>query len=360
MLPEHVRCVLGLEENYDESQLDLVLNGLARPCLSMIHSQDGLDLLRRAALGNLELMDQLEVIPRTGGHATWRTAEFIISGSIVLKVVCIPERIPDDVPPTNVEQLLIKAWILNKDILEQKPDTEHILAPGKTLLFWSSTEHSLERKTSIQQTAECLLGFWEKGAQISYAETWGSHTEFQLSEIEREIVRNRKTAELFRIAASESNIRWKFLGFYRIIEFGYLSNVLSGINQEFLKDPATVVEDAAEALKNEYNQFRKLSQENKLDQLFEDLLTVFEQLVGSYNTFACALERRLGSDARLKKHLGRAAKGVLLVYLIRCAIVHAGEGALLFESYRDAEAALSRLISPLELVVLSYLGIAGS
>ncbi|MBU2828491.1 hypothetical protein [Acidithiobacillus ferriphilus] len=170
-------------------------------------------------------------------------------------------------------------------------------------------------------------------------------------------IRNPKALELFRIAVSESSIRWRFLGFYRIIEFGYLANLLSVINRDFLKNPAKAAASASEALKNEYDQFTILSQKIGLDPNFDSLLTEFDGLVRNANTFACALEHQMESDSRLKRHRGRAAKGVLVVYLTRCAIVHAGEGALLFESYRDAEFALSKLISPLESAVLLYLGI---
>lgn len=359
MLPEYVRKHLRLKEQFAEPELNQALDQLERPFLRLIYSEEGIEFLRRIILDGGESSCVVEIIPRVGNNDTWRFAEFSVGSSAVLDVVCIPKQTPMDEPPTKVEELLIRAWLSRQEVVNDHAGSSSGLSMGQTLLFWRGASPQFDRKEQVKRVASLLLGFSEDSPSFSYTESWGTYTSFALSENPRAVLGNAKLTELLRIATKETSIRWKFLGFYRVIEFGYLSNVLAGITQEFLKDPTATVDEAAQALKNEFNQFRKLSSEYNLDSIFEDLLTEFEQLVGNFNSFACALNKRLKNDGRLKNHPGRAAKGVLITYLIRCSIVHAGEGSLLFESYADAEVSLAAMVGHLERAVMSYLGITG-
>ncbi|MBU2828697.1 hypothetical protein, partial [Acidithiobacillus ferriphilus] len=188
MLPNYVSSILGLEEGFGETEINQALDNLDRPFLSIIYSQDGLDLLKNIALSSSELGDRLEVISQTAETNTWRTTEFLVAGRTALKVVCIPKEIPATAPPTDVELLLIKAWVTNETIVEQKSSGDYVLSTGKTLLFWSSPEQSQDH-ASIKKAAECLLGFSEDNSHIDHTEVWRENTKFQLDESENWVSR---------------------------------------------------------------------------------------------------------------------------------------------------------------------------
>lgn len=359
MLPTHIIRSLGLDEAYTEAQLLDALRQIEFPHLNIIHSQEGIDFLLQHSRENILISSTIEGASAARDNADWRYARFAVGVHEAVEVICIPDKIEGKEVPTTIQKMLVDAWISRPDIIAVEPcGTSSSLTPGIALLFWHDGDESISRlKPRIREVVSVLLGLNEPEPVIQYREAWREHNTFELVDQQKALIGSVNLIKLFKIATNEQSIKWKFLGFYRILEFGYLSNVLEGIQQQFLKDPNSAINDASDALKNEFNQFRKLSKENGLDVFFENLEDSFKILVQSHNQFACALEVRAGKDARLKAHTGSAAKGILITYLIRCAIVHAGEGALLFESYPDAESALHGLQDNLELAVLNYLGI---
>lgn len=360
MLPAHVLECLGVNEGDHLDRVLGAINRLELPFGDVLLSEDGTRYLSKVAQSAEAISAAVTVSPCNEEFSSWRVATLAIDSQSILEVVCFPREISSKDVPTKIQELLIDAWLTKTDVFVRRDDRQGpTISQGKALLFWQDGHNNCgeSSKQAILSIASALLGFNDHPGEPQYSPTWADKTTFDL--VPRDM--QRKTMpmllKLFGEAARETKIKWKFLGLYRILEFGYLSNVLEGIQRDFLADPTMAVGDATEALKNEFNQFRNLSQQCNLDNYFEALADEFKELVASNNKFACALERRLGKDQRLKNHPGPAAKGVLVTYSIRCAIVHAGEGSLLFDSYFDAKSGLNCLIKHLECAVLSYLGI---
>ena len=78
-------------------------------------------------------------------------------------------------------------------------------------------------------------------------------------------------------------------------------------------------------------------------------------LIRNSNRFVAALFRRL--EKRKEQSGPRWKTGAALIYQIRCAVVHAGEKELIFETFADGDAALHDLIPHVERAALLLIGI---
>lgn len=190
-----------------------------------------------------------------------------------------------------------------------------------------------------------------------YQPPWLEKSTLTLSKNSRLIEKSSAYSNLLILAAQEKSIRWRFLGFYRILEHGYLNAVLESINQTFFQSPKMAIGEAEKTLSNEINQLVELVKNNQLKSFFEQFAQKAKILKNNGNRYVTMLEREYDSDPRKKDFQGMFQKGAFLCYKVRCSIVHAGGTSLIFEHFEDGEEALLELVMPLEQAVLKYLEI---
>ncbi|MBF0306420.1 MAG: hypothetical protein HQL41_12305 [Alphaproteobacteria bacterium] len=148
-----------------------------------------------------------------------------------------------------------------------------------------------------------------------------------------------------------SPLKFRFLELYRVMEARFLAEIKSKLVASFDAEPNTALSDAVKALKSEMNQIIGLAETQK--DAFEACWTALDQL-NNMNQFSTALIRRVAA----KGYRGVKWKtGAALVYQIRCAIVHAGEKDMIFESFPDGEVAVATVLPHVERAALLLVGV---
>ena len=154
-------------------------------------------------------------------------------------------------------------------------------------------------------------------------------------------------------AISESRIKWRFLLLYRILENGYIRNLLEVIQKNIFFKPRDTLSKATDTLANEYSQLKNLVEQNGLSPIFDKIQRVAHN---SKNLYLIAIKEKLDQDSRAKS--GKPfEKGAYIIYQIRCSIVHAGEMSIFYDKYPDAEAGLHELYELFDNAVFKYLGV---
>lgn len=154
-------------------------------------------------------------------------------------------------------------------------------------------------------------------------------------------------------AISESRIKWRFLLLYRILENGYIRNLLETIQSNIFFKPKDTLSKAAETLANEYSQLVNLVEKNGLSLIFEKIQRAAHT---TRNQYLSAIKEKLDQDPRAKNSKP-FQKGAFIIYQIRCSIVHAGEMSIFYDKYPDAEAGLHEVYDLFDGAVFKYLGI---
>ncbi|MBP2233481.1 hypothetical protein J2847_006820 [Azospirillum agricola] len=153
-----------------------------------------------------------------------------------------------------------------------------------------------------------------------------------------------------------SPLKFRFLELYRVMEARFLAEIKVKLVSSFDAEPSAALSDAVEALKSEMNQIIGLAETQQ--DAFEACWTALDQIKNT-NHFSAALFRRIA-----KKGIGAGAGGggkwrigAALIYQIRCAIVHAGEKDMIFESFSDGEEAVRVILPHVERAALLLVGI---
>lgn len=154
-------------------------------------------------------------------------------------------------------------------------------------------------------------------------------------------------------AISESRIKWRFLLLYRILENGYIRNLLEVIQNNIFFKPKDTLSKATETLANEYSQLTNLVEQNGLTPIFERIQRATHN---TRNLYLGAIKAKLEQDPRAKNSKP-FQKGAFIIYQIRCSIVHAGEMSIFYDKYPDAEAGLHELYDLFDSAVFKYLGV---
>lgn len=154
-------------------------------------------------------------------------------------------------------------------------------------------------------------------------------------------------------AISESRIKWRFLLLYRILENGYIRNLLEVIQNNIFFKPKDTLSKATETLANEYSQLTNLVEKNGLIPIFEKIQRATHT---TRNLYLSAIKEKLEQDSRTKS-AKPFQKGAYIIYQIRCSIVHAGEMSIFYDKYPDAEAGLHELYELFDNAVFKYLGV---
>ncbi|WP_175751465.1 hypothetical protein [Burkholderia anthina] len=159
---------------------------------------------------------------------------------------------------------------------------------------------------------------------------------------------------ILREALTETRIKWRFLLLYRILENGYIRNLLETVQQNIFFNPKDTLNKAADSLQNEFSQLTALIDKNGLGDHFESIRKTLYNRKAT-NSFLAALHEKLEKDPRCKGKKG-PHQGAFIVYQIRCSIVHAGEMSIFFDKYPDAAAGLQELYGYFDTAVFQYLG----
>jgi len=149
-------------------------------------------------------------------------------------------------------------------------------------------------------------------------------------------------------------IKYRFIEIYRIFESAYLRDAFEKFSSGFFADPEKSASTLSSTLKSERAQLYSLAEPH--NKLFEDVADAFERCKKSGNKFSWAILRSM--ERKYKGDLEpKWKKGASIIYALRCAIVHAGEKDVVFESFEDGNEAIERVLPTLEIAALGLVGI---
>lgn len=362
-LNSHILERLGLQTNCTEDELQGKLDGVAVGSFNIFHSEASKSEILNIASNGCE--DKVEILNPMYRIERWCYHKITNDTKEIAEVVHIPQYSSDgtqaelSIPPTEAEKLLVRAWHLEKEVIEGVSADQDQLIDNKIIVLWRKGGYETFPEGSKKALYALLHASVSEISSVcneKWWEAWQQITNFNLSNECCLIDNKDKTAlVLFKAAFGEIVIRWRFLSLYRILERGYLRSILQNINQEFMKSPKSTVNYASQRLDDEYSQFVGLVKAHQMDSFFEDFANCIESLSDSMNRYVIMLKREI-SENRLNKNT-KVENGVLQCYKVRCSIVHAGVGALVIDEFSDADDALRSLVVPLENAVIKYVGI---
>lgn len=340
-IPAHVANALSLDLNEELEHLREVvgLRGLGvGPLLTDEGLNQLLNLLERPQPAAAEICEPVYPVRQW----CFRTIE--LDSAPVAYVVEVPKASVTDAPPTDAQKTLVQAWMSLPDLCT----AEHQQKRNILLVLWLVTAHPAQELVRAMIAARPPTRIGVNGC------AWSGATNIELRTGNRVFTHSDPALlrRLFTEACTQVVGRWRYLSFYRILENGYLENILNTINAEFYAEPKKVIEFALSAVKSEIEQFTSLVEKNGLQAHFEEMWNINERLAGTGNQFAASVKRE--SEKRTVNEPYK--KGVGICYQIRCAIVHAGY-AVIFDRSAGAEEALTLQLPELEKAVVHFLGI---
>lgn len=361
-LNSHVLTMLGLLPNCTGDDLKSKLEGIAPGFLNIFHSDASKNEVISMAFAGCE--DKAEIFHPVYKIEKWSYHKITNDAIEIADVIHIPHQ-SAELPSTEAEKLTARAWNISGEMVEGPANNERLIS-NRIVVLWRKGQHerfsndsrnalySLVHVVGNEVVSICKEKWWEK---------WQSTPNINLGDTCCIFEKRDKTdLVILKAAFQEVVIRWRFLSMYRMIERGYLKAILQKINQEFMRSPKTIVEDAVRLLDNEYSQFVGLVKDHDLCSFFEDFATSVDGLSRGMNKYAIMLEKEVSEDKLHKNSVfapgNKWKKGVLLCYKARCSIVHAGASSLVFDEFPDGDDALRTLVIPLENAVMKYIGIS--
>lgn len=347
-LADHVLAFLQLQKESSDADLEEVLKRIPHPVLDVIYSEEGnAALLSLATVGSGQM--KLSIYPAAHSVDNWTYHQVLIDGNLVAEVVHTPGT-RDTLPSTDAERLLVKAWNWSPQLISLE---DNRIIRNAVVVAWVNTRQPSEEHERSVESLFCIGG---KKAVAAHKATWTTASRINIRSNARILDSARKNTDLLRLANIEQDIRWKFLGFYRVLEYGYLKSVLESLERSFFRSPKSALAEAQESIGTEINQFINLIETCGLISYFDRFVDVADKLRMENNQFCSSLERQWDKETRKPQFSGKFKKGAYLCYQVRCAIVHAGDISLLYESFDDADMALLAFAIPLEEAITEYLG----
>lgn len=345
-LPEHVSTALGVASSITEDEL--AANGSVGQFALEVFGLSAADLASEAA-ETLGQQHACTVLQARQPPEKWLSLEIRLEDTTRVIGVCTPR--PDaGAPPTDIGRALVGAWIAKEEIVNDK-----VVEAG---LFVETRRGVLERSDFPSR----CIGEWAKAcALLENADrppVWLGNSLVQIGSGARILAGqpNMQFHDVFVEILSEVKPKWRFISLYRVFEHGYLELLFNKFRDGFFTAPRESAESLRSALDSEQAQFLELVREAKLEPHFDAIYGGFASLENS-NRFAATIGRVLksrGSGAELAK--SRAEKAVAMCYQVRCAIVHAGSAAPVFEKFPDAPALLEAVLPDFERAVLEFVG----
>jgi hypothetical protein len=278
----------------------------------------------------------VKVIPTENVVDTPFYWEITRNGRSLGEAFCIPKG-PNSGLPTAIELAIIKALHVST-----KDDWASLKAGGDLIIVGDTSE--LERISDALKIARkpCC------GESIF----WGNSGTINLTDDSDKYL-TKSVISCFRTSLECSPIKFRFLELYRSIENRFLEDILKKINLKFRSEPKQALDEALIAVKSELNQLSLLAEQHKSP--FEDLRDIVAGMTKT-NTFAESIARKLEDKGSFYKSPKYKA-GAAMMYYVRCAIVHAGEKDLIFESFDDGVELVDAIISCSESAALTIAGV---
>jgi hypothetical protein len=271
------------------------------------------------------------------------------------QAVVVPSM-PSGPPPTAAGKFLVESWAANETLVTDRVLQGNLLLTGEeqTASSWDFYDDFVKAWVIAAAAFQNLPTTKPK---------WLGVTSIQIaadSRLTKSDFPQLKFTDLLLESISETKAKWRFLALYRVFEHGYLSEILLKIQREFFRSPKETLDACRTSVESEVRQFNALCESTGIEAYFERFLDSFEQSKTAHNRYAFALDRSVSNDGQLSQLQGKAAKGVLVCYKIRCSIVHSGLSAPMFEAYPDAGECLEAILGDLETAVLAFLGVTVS
>lgn len=163
-------------------------------------------------------------------------------------------------------------------------------------------------------------------------------------------------SRLLSEAVLQTQPKWRFLSFYRLVEHAYLTNVKRKLFAAFDEDAKAAVREAEKSLQSEPNQLVTLAEEADLAAEFLGFNAQFDELLKGENRYLHSIERSAAEEP-LYKQREAYKKAVIRFYKLRCSIAHGGTSSTIFEDHKDANKALSGLMADVEAIAIRSLGL---
>jgi hypothetical protein len=288
----------------------------------------------------IEVCDALVETPE------WRFRKVEFDGLECGQLTEIPDLSNGLSPPTDAEQLLVRAWLASDELLDRNDQLRQNVA----VFAWSpsATDH-------VKEIVRSLSGVQTTLGPNSVERTWKTASIIELRTNSRILGASDANLlrQMFAEAATEVRVKWRYLSLYRILEHGYIEGVFNELSNRFFSEPKEAVKSATNALGSEVEQLIRLVEAHRLQDYFDEVLRVNDDLVASQNQFAILVER----EAAKRGFQASYKRGVAVCYQVRCAIVHAGSYSVMFDKTPGADYALVRHLPELERAVIGFLGI---
>ena len=347
-IPAHLQKALGIASPIEEQNLVV-----AADSSDIVHDALGLSGAEFAAAVTEA---QTNKVAYTSFHisrapANWKYLEISNSGAIECFVCCSP-AVVTVAPPTSIGELLAKGWLSIPDIVTGASTPPGFIVMGTVpgLTLSSFVPRFVTEWANAAPTLEGSLT----------CPSWFTKNQMGIVVNARLLGRpsgNPKFQELFVEAVSELKTKWRFLALYRILEHGFLSEIFQTLFATFFETPRESLGTATKSIEAELKQFLALAQTAALQHHFETIYDEFDRMKIAGNKFAIALDKSMRQSGQLDQVKGKSETGVLIVYKIRCAIVHAGQSSPIFDAYPDGATLLDTLIPISESIALTFLGI---
>lgn len=347
IIPAHITSQLQLPAQTTENEL---LTALESRNYSFPRDLLASPEARSSFIAELEKYpgQEVELLPCTPKITSYIYKEILFPNGDPIKIGCFPEILPTVSPPSSCEAVLMSRWLLDDSLdLSNWEESQ----AGKAIVIWPKSRPKDERAL-----ADVITTAIADAAVSSSISPMLSASSIQFDTLAR--FDDSFTKNLLAEALQEANPKWRFLSLYRILENSYLSSILQKINASFFDDPKRTIDQAAESIKNEIQQFLELAANHRLETLFDGFQDAFDALIANNKTLAIGLERSAANSVRQHSAKEKWQRGVIHCYKIRCAIAHAGGSGTFVERYVDWRNALEKLLPHLERLALTSLRIS--
>ncbi len=346
-IPLHVQAVLGVGTPTTDDDLLVAAEGTAY--ISDLFGLNGREFVDAVSPMGMQGVT-FKTEPLQQSSTEWRVLDVSVPEGLARRAVMIPDA-GATAPPSAAGEVLAQAWFAGQPVVEGG-----LLRP-RLLVQAFRTGAEVEAFGAELVSTWCSL--FPAGLGLIPLPLWILKNQILVVPTSKVVVsaKSRHYVRLFLEAVSETKAKWRFISCYRVLEHGYLDAVFDELSNSFFSAPAIAISAATRSLESELFQLIALVESASLQDLFQEFFDEFEKLRGSGNRFVHSLERA----AQVMKETSNKKsweQGVLFFYKTRCAIVHAGLGAPIFDAHPDAKDYLEQMLPVCERIVLSFLGIA--
>lgn len=340
-IPPHIRQELSCDESIVSSD-DLRSHIARAPALPLFLTSDSTDSFLDAITDQSGAW-RYEIHPSWHPVQAWEYHQFLRNGNVAITSVRIPMD-QTSAPSTLAEQTLARAWVVLPDLFR-----DGTIPPSTVLLTWDSRVFT----PLMAHTLAALNGAFGAKPTV-HRHDWTASSEFHLQPQSPILVGRSPNTYLSLLdrVGKEEHIRWKYIALYRILEAGYLENILNTLQAAFFAHPTQSVAAASSSITSELRQLISLIEASTLVSGADDFLSRFNAHYPT-NRFLAAIDKSL--DSKQQPKAPGWQKGLSHLYNIRCSIVHSGSSGVVYDAYPDADVGCAAVIPALERLALGFL-----